>query len=906
MSRFEERVFGWLLRAYPAEFRRHYGDDLVAFFREDRRNPRYGAGPGRVVRFWAATMRDLVHAAAEARRADRRARLHLHQGVSMQTTARPTGLSRHRLADDLRIAVRSLRATPGSTTVALLVLVLGVGASTAIFAVGDAVALRALPFPEPHTLVSVAETDLETGRPVTVAAPNLLEWSARQDVLESLAASSFTRLVMKDGARGERLLAVAVTPNLFGVLGATPALGRLFADADAVAGQDDVVLLTDGAWRRRFGADPAVIGRSLAFEDGARRVVGVMPPGFVYPLGSRFVRSAELWIPKVFTERDRARDGGRTYDLQVIGRLAPGVSLDEARAQFTVLRDSLALAHPRWFEDRGVTVRPLRDAVVAADVRAWMILLLWAVAFVLVIACANVANVLLTRATTRSREVGIRAALGATRWDLVRAAMVESVVLGAAGAAGGLLLAQAAVGVLGASLPAQLPRITAIAIDARVLAAAAAAGLASGLLVGVLPALRISRPDLAGALREQGRANTASAGAERVRSALVVAEVGLAIVLLVGAGLFTASFVRLLQRDLGFDPSNVATVGVSMPRAPSGAMIDRSAPPAVAVGLPAMLDRLAAIPGVEHVSAVTTLPLSGNWRTSPMTVVGRQSDGETPDEVAIREATPGFLDVMRLRLRSGRWFTEADSATAPPVIVLGEEAVRQFFSRADPLGADVSVDEQTRRVVGVVAATQFRGPEVEAIPEAYLPLPQARFSSVDLAVRSSAPLASIGPALRDAAWQTIPNAIVSEPRTIASLFGDLVAQRRFNALLVAVFGALALTIVTVGIYGVMGCVVDQRTQEIGVRMALGAQARGMLIMVLRRAAGLTAAGLVVGLLAAAAFEQVMFAFLFEPRPHDPVVYGLTAAVVIVVTLVAAAVPARRAASVDPLIALRAN
>jgi predicted permease len=529
------------------------------------------------------------------------------------------------------------------------------------------------------------------------------------------------------------------------------------------------------------------------------------------------------------------------------------------------------------------------------------------VAFVLVIACANVANVLLTRATTRSREVGIRAALGATRWDLVRAAMVESVVLGAAGAAGGLLLAQAAVGVLGASLPAQLPRITAIAIDLRVLAAAAAAGLASGLLVGVLPALRISRPDLAGALREQGRANTASAGAERVRSALVVAEVGLAIVLLVGAGLFTASFVRLIQRDLGFDPSNVTAVLVSMPPTPRGAMIDRSAPMAVAIGLPAMLDRVAAIPGVEHVSAVTTLPLSGNWRTTPMTVGARPADGETPDEVAIREATPGFLDVMRLRLRVGRWFTEADTAAAPPVIVLGEEAAHQFFGGADPLGADVSVDEQTRRVVGVVAGTRFRGPEVDAIPEAYLPLAQAPwFSSVDLAVRSTAPLASIGPALRDAAWQTIPQAVVSEPRTIASLFGDLVAQRRFNALLVAVFGALALTIVTVGIYGVMGCVVDQRTQEIGVRMALGAQARGMLIMVLRRAAGLTAAGLVVGLLAAAAFEQVMFAFLFEPRPHDPVVYGLTAAVVIVVTLVAAAVPARRAASVDPLIALRAN
>jgi len=912
MNRLGERLFGLLLLAYPAEFRRRYRDDLLAFFREDRRHPRYGSGLLRPLRFWIATLKDLAQSAPRARRGEGRTP---RQGIEAWPERRTQRLrqpgllasaGRH-LAIDLRNAGRSLRSTPGPTFIAWLVLTLGIGASTAMFSVADAVALRALPFHDPDSLLSVSETDLRTGRPSTVAAPNFLDWTARQSSFEGLGASGWANLVLRDEDRAERVSARRVTTNLFDLLRVPPQHGRLFVAADAQPGAAAVAILSDGFWRRRFGGDPGIVGRELTFDGGVRRVVGIMPPGFTYPLGSRLVSTVDLWVPMLFTERDRARDGGRTYALSVIGRLRPGVSRPQAAAEMGRIRDDLALEHPRWFVDHGVDVQDLRAAIVAGPVRAWMLFLLGAVAFVLLIACANVANVLLARAGTRARELGIRAALGASRWDLVRGVMVESLLLAALGAGGGLLLAQAGIGILRATLPDELPRLVAVALDVRVFAVAVATGLATGVLFGMAPAVRLSRPDLAASLRDAGRSNSMGRSQLRVRAALVVAEVALAIVLLVGSGLFVVSFIRLVQRDLGFDPSGVLTVDVTPRAVPAAAGRPAPPPSPMRAHLPVLFDRLRRLPGVESVSAMTGgLPLSGSSRTHPLKVPGRAEPFVDADEPFIRETTPEYFDVMRMSMHRGRWISADDIEGAPPVVVLSDVAARRYFGDSDPVGRTVEFDLRSHTVIGVVGGTRFMGPESEAAPEAFVPLAQVNVRGVSLLLRTAASAEGTPPvaALRSVIWETVPDATISDVRTLDDYYGELIARRRFNAILISVFGVLALAIVSVGIYGVISCVVDQRTREIGVRMALGARPGGVQRMVLGRAGLLAVAGLAVGVAGAAALEQLARSFLFQPRPHDPAVYATAGLLIVAISLLAAFVPARRASRVDPLVALR--
>lgn len=896
MTGLGERLFALLLLAYPAEFRRRYRADLVAFFREDRRHPKYGRGPGRPIRFWVATIRDLAQSAADARLSERRRRtvhgLGGHRAMSTPSTPIVVAAARH-LRTDLRYAWRSLRATPGATLVALLVLMLGIGASTAIFAVADAIAFRDLPFGHADALVRVSEVDLDDGGRLNATSQNFLDWRARQDVFDGLEASSFISLVVRDGDRAERVLAVNVTPNLFGLLQVAPRLGRLFTESDAVPGQDQVAILSDGFWRRQFAADPDVIGRTLTFAGGTRQIVGVMPPGFEYPLGSRLVSSAEFWMPLVFTARSEAREGvGRSYNLHVVGRLRADVTVERAAAQMSQIRDALAAEYPAWFENVGIVALPLKQAVVGPDVWSWMLLLLAGVAFVLVIACVNVANVLLTRAHARARDLGIRAALGATRADLVRGVMVESLLLAGLGALGGLVLAVVGIGALRVTLPDNLPRLTSIALDLRVFLAASFAGLATGVLFGLVPALKLSRPEIAATLRESGRANTATAGQQRLRSALVVIEVGLAIVLLVGAGLFASSFLRILNRDLGFDPRGVLSVNIT------------AAQPDPA-GLDALLERIALMPGVTGVAAVGSgLPLSGSYRTFPLTVPGIAEPFTGDHEPSIREVTPSYLNVLRLSLLHGRWFTAEDTAGAASVVVLSDQAARRYFPGRDAIGQTVGFDKRQWLVVGVVAGTRFLGPEAEPSLEAYVPLAQTSVRSAHVAVRTEGSPPALAPALRAMAWETMSGAVVSEVQTLDRYYGTLVAQRRFNTFLTAIFGVLALAIVSVGIFGVMACLVDQRTQEIGVRMALGARPSGILRMVLGRTGVLAAIGLSIGLACAALLEQTMRSFLFQPKPFDPAVYVAAPVLVLALALVAAFVPARRASRVDPLIALR--
>jgi predicted permease len=803
---------------------------------------------------------------------------------------------------DIRNAARSLRATPSFTAVALTVLTLGIGASTAIFSVVDAVALRGLPFDDAARLVAVSETSTKTGRASSVAAPNFVDWRAQQDVFEDLGAISFVGgFSVRDSGQPEDLRAMRMTASLLHVLRVSPRLGPGFTAANEVDGNNHVLILSDGLWRRRFGADPHVIGKTMTFDTGTWEIVGVMPPGFTYPLTSE--KPAAIWVPYVVPADQKVRGNSRSYYLQVVGRLKPGVTIERARARMQQINDGLATQFPKWFRDRGISVVNLHESLVG-QVRSWMLLLLGSVAFVLLIACVNVANLMLARATSRGREIGIRAALGATRWQLARGLLVESLMLSVAGACGGVVVAWWGVQILHNALPANLPHISAIAVDLRVLGATALASVVTGVLCGLVPAFQFSRPDVANALREGGRSSTAGVVRQRLRTTLVVAEVALAVVLLVGAGLFVSSFVRLMRIDLGLDYHNVLTV-------PVYANFDFSNKDARERGfahaqilVPAVVERVRQIPGVDVASALANgLPLSGSWSRNSVKVPGREKEFDGDDSVDVREVTADYLKAVRIPLLRGRYFTDADNKTSAPVILLSEFSAKRYFPDRDALGATIGVYGD-RTVVGIVGSLRLGGPETEVRPESYLPMAQGTIAGADLVLRTSGDPLSVLPAVKAAIWSVDPTLTIADAQTLEEFLQRLIAQRRFNMLLLSLFGVLAIVIAAVGIYGVMAYIVEQRTQEIGVRMALGALPGRILRMVLGRAAVFMMAGLALGLAGAWGLARFVASFLFKVQPHDPVVYALVALVLLTAGLIAAFLPARRAASVDPLVALR--
>ena len=563
---------------------------------------------------------------------------------------------------DLRNAMRALRAAPGFTTTALIVLALGIGASTAIFSVVDAIVLRGLPFDDANRLVSVSETNkARAGVPGGSSAPqNFLEWRAQQDVFEAIGASAgISGFTIRGDGPPEDLRALQTTANLFSILRVRPAIGQPYSEANEVDGNHRVMLISDGLWRRRFNADPNVVGKTMTFESGTWQVVGVMPAEFRYPIGP--ARATDLWVPYVVAERHKVRGPGRSYFLNVVARLKPGVTLEQARARMEQITAGLATAHPAWFKDRGIATVTLHDYIVGANVKSWMLMLLGAVGFVLLIACVNVANLMLARASARGRDVSIRAALGASRWQLARGLLVESLVLSCAGTLIGVAIAYWAVEVLRASLPATLPRLSLVAIDVRVLAIAAIVSVVTALLFGIVPALQASRPTLSTTLREGGRSGTASRLRQQLRSLLVAAEVALAVVLLVGAGLFVASFARLMSVPIGLDYRNVVTLPI-WPRntgkdAESRKLIIEQNSTRVAE----LMTRVQALPGVESASLFSGgLPLSGSMTRIPVKVPARQKEFNGDDAVDVRFVTPQYMHVIRQRLIKGRVFNDAD------------------------------------------------------------------------------------------------------------------------------------------------------------------------------------------------------------------------------------------------------
>ena len=810
------------------------------------------------------------------------------------------------MRDELKAAIRSLNASKTFTAVALVVLTLGIGASTAIFSVVDAVVLRGLPFDEHDRLVAVGErrppgkTADPTRDPdaISSAAPqNYLDWKAQQQVFESMATIAGTSFTLREpGAEPEDLRAERVTSEFFTVLRVQPAIGRPFTTENEVDGRHLVAVLSDGLWRRRFGGDPGIIGRTIPLQNSAYEVIGIMPPGFEYPVGA--VRPFELWVPYVVPVDERIRDPhSRSMYLQTIARLKPGFTLRQAQAQMDQIALAIQKANPEWNKDNFVGVRPLRDHLVGARTKSWMLLLLGAVAIVLLIACANVANLLLARATAREREIGIRAALGAGRWRLIRQLLVESLVLAIAGTACAIVLAMWAVRVLKSAMPENLPRITAIAVDFRVLAAAAIVAIATGILFGIVPALQASKPNLTNALKDGAR-GTAGAGRQRLRSALVVVEVALAVVLLVGASLFIGSFIALMRIDLGFKPQQVLTASIS-PRWEPG-----TPPPDASAAFTDIVDRIGRVPGVLEASLIAGgMPLGGSMSIQDLKIPGRTLQGD--QGISFRRVTLDYHKALGIPLKAGRFFTAADRKGAPNVVIINESAAKQYFPGESAVGRTMTINED-RTIVGVVGDVHQSSLEIEPRSEAYVPVAQIRTSFGELVIHTSGNPYAVVPQVKTVVLNALPDVPLRNVRTMEEVLAGRVAQRRLNMLLLGLFGLLGLVISAVGIYGVMAYVVAQRTREIGVRMALGATRAAVIRMVLANACALVAAGLAIGGIGAWYLSSAAKSFLFHLEPNDPRAFAAALVVLAAAGIAASALPARRAATVDPMIALRTD
>jgi putative ABC transport system permease protein len=817
------------------------------------------------------------------------------------------------MQDDLKAAFRSLNASKTFTTVALIVLALGIGASTAIFSVVDAVVLRGLPFDEHDRLVAVGERrppnpdfppppGRDPDAVSSIAPQNYMDWDAQQQVFESMAAIAGGRLTLREpGGQPEELRVQRVTAGFFDVLRERPRIGRPFTAASEVDGNHRLAVLSDGLWHRRFGADPNIVGRTIPLDDGAYEVIGVMGPEFAYPVAS--ASPTELWVPYVVPADERIRhpDNVSIY-LQSIARLKPGVSIEQAQANMDQIASALQKAHPEWNKDSLIGVRALHDHIVGARTQQWMLLLLGAVGLVLLIACANVANLLLARATTREREIGIRAAMGAGRWRLMRQLLVESVVLSALGTALALLLAYWGVGVLRASMPEGVPRVASIAVDLRVLVGAAGLALVTGLGFGLFPAIQLSRPDVTSALREGARGASAGSFSRRVRSLLVVAEVALAVVLLVGAALFIGSFRTLMRIDPGFRSENVLTAGMYPRFEPRG---PDQPPQNYAAEIEQVLERIRQTPGVTYASAISGgMPLGGSMSITTITIAGRELAREDRG-ISIRRVTPDYHRALDIPLIAGRYLDAADRGGAQQVVVVNESAAKKYFPDGSAVGRTVGINGD-RVIVGVVGDVYQSSLETEPRTEAYVPVAQAPTVFSELVIKTTRDPYEVLPAVKAAVFGVLPSVPLTSVRTMDELIARRVAQRRFNMLLLGLFGLLGLVIAAVGIYGVLAYVVSHRTREIGVRMALGATRGSVVGLVLRNAGLLVAAGLVAGAAAAWYLSSTAQAFLFRMDTGDPRVFLTALGTLALAALVASVVPARRAASVDPMIALRAE
>ncbi|HTS87664.1 MAG TPA: ABC transporter permease [Gemmatimonadales bacterium] len=797
------------------------------------------------------------------------------------------------LLQDIRYALRALRKSPGYTLVAVATLGLGIGATTAIFTVVNGVLLRPLPYHDPDRLTMIWEAKQGGTTRFNVVNPgNYFDWKTRATSFADMAAFTWSGLTLT-GDNPEHVQGRMVTPNFFRVLGVSPVLGRTFTDEEAAAGGNRLVLLSDRLWKRRFGGDPSLVGSTIPIAGGVATVLGVLPASFQpLPWGDE-----EYWEPFQLDAGALARRGRYS---QVIARLREGVTPAVAQAEMNRITATLSQEYPGFNTGWGANVVPLAEQV-SGSVRRPLLILMGAVALVLLIACANLTNLMLGRAVSRSREFAIRAALGAGRHRLAVQWLTESLLLAAAGGGVGVLLAFLGADLLTRAAPGGVPRLREIAVDWRVLGAAALTTLASGALVALPALLRrgIGQVEVlrAGQSTPDGRTG-------RFRSALVVGQVTLALVLLFGAGLLIRSLARLVAVDPGFDPSNLVTAQIDLPQ---GGYPDRSKQE---LFFSELLERLRASPGVVDAGAVSFLPITGAGAATSFSVAGRPAPAPGQAPVAeIRIVDPGYFSAMRIPLLRGRLATSADADSAAPVVMVNAALARAMWPGADPVGQRLLVDwwdaETARQVIGVVGDVHQHGLDEEVRPAIYYPIGQSPFGgSMTVVVRTRGDAAAATTAIREAVRGLDRDIPLSDVATMYTHLAASTSDRRYPMLLLTVFAGLALVLAAIGLYGVLTFTVGQRTRELGVRIALGARPGDVVRLVLGSGIRLTLAGILLGTAVTSALGGVMTKLLYGIPATDPLTFVVVAMVLLAVALVASVIPARRAARVDPMIVLR--
>jgi putative ABC transport system permease protein len=794
------------------------------------------------------------------------------------------------LAQDLRYGARLLRRSPGFTAAAVLTLALGIGANTAVFSVADAVFLRPLPFAEPERLAAV----WLNGPGHSISQASFVELREASRSLADVAAYSAWGFTLTGSGEPEMLKGARVSANLFRLLGARPALGRAFLPADGEPGRGQAALLGDGLWHRRFGADPKVLGRTITLNGESYTVIGVMPAGFHFP--SRDF--SDLWLPLAI---DPAAEEFKAGYLTLIGRMAPGVTAAQATEEVRAIARRILEREPDGdTEESAPVVAPLQ-AEMAGDLRPALLVLLAAVGSVLLIACVNVANLLLARASVRRQEIAVRLALGAGRRRLLRQLLTESVMLGVLGGAAGVLLALAGVGPLAEGVTAGSPRLTEVAVDGRILLFALGTSLAAALTFGLVPALRSSAPDLQDTLKEGGKSESANPARQRLRSSLVVAEIALALVLVAGAGLLIQSLWRLYSVDPGFRAEGVLSFRLSP------AFEGEDTAPRLAY-YESVLERLAGLPEVEAAGAVHLTPLGGNNWNPSLRVEGRPV--EALPSVDWRVATPGYFETLGIPHLAGRPFDSSDREGAPGVALVNQTFARQVFPGESPLGRRVNTFFEGKdnwvTIVGVIGDVKHHGLATAPEPEMYRPYAQYPTTGMTVMLRVASDPLRLVPAVREAVWGIDADVPISEMVPLEEVVARSMARHRSVTVLLAVFAGIALLLGAVGIYGVMAYAVAHRRHELGIRLALGARPGQVLRLVLGQGMILAALGLAVGLPLSAAAARLLESLLFGVAPGDPFTLGGVALLLAVVALLASYHPARRALEVDPVQALRSE